>query len=466
MSVDGKGLRRLRECAIGTEVIVVQGYSPPVEMLPSTFSSPKEHRAFFFYLEKTSRQVSGIYESQFWNRLVLQAAYNHPAIRYALVALGSLHEEYEKTGDAETQQDFALQQYNLAIGKHLEALNKPNSNASDVDSYVASSMIFMCIELMQGHYLSALSLIQSAVKLYYNECSRTSSAWPAETLETLLGRLQSQAVMSLSTSVVGRVVPPTPEQFSAFAIPEQFKSVAEAKECLEFWNQSRILKRNALGQPPDREDVPVSMYLSLLAQWSLAFNRMTASVEMTAQDRLGADVVRVWQLMLEIALAIRLNNPTDRDDQTLYDFHEDKFRQTVQLSESVLSAMHGDSGNKASVKHRFTLDVGLVGPLYDTARICRDPGVRREAIRLLRSYPCREGLWDSVLAAASADRQLQLEEAAVPQVTTSADIPGWARISSADPTFHAGQRWTTVVFTRQRPLDGTEPLQFREIIVW
>jgi hypothetical protein len=48
---------------------------------------------------------------------------------------------------------------------------------------------------------------------------------------------------------------------------------------------------------------------------------------------------------------------------------------------------------------RFSLDIGIIPPLYLTATKCRDPTVRREAINLLFASPRQEGIWDSVLCA-------------------------------------------------------------------
>lgn len=66
------------------------------------------------------------------------------------------------------------------------------------------------------------------------------------------------------------------------------------------------------------------------------------------------------------------------------------------------------------------------------ARACRDPVCRRRAIRLLREFPIREGLWDSVVAARIAEHVMWLEEGAVGRAVQAAtDIPPWARITEA-----------------------------------
>lgn len=46
----------------------------------------------------------------------------------------------------------------------------------------------------------------------------------------------------------------------------------------------------------------------------------------------------------------------------------------------------------------FSLDMHSVAHLFSVAHGCRDPFIRREAVRLLKEKPRREGLWDSVYA--------------------------------------------------------------------
>jgi hypothetical protein len=187
---------------------------------------------------------------------------------------------------------------------------------------------------------------------------------------------------------------------------------------------------------------------------------------MTARDSRVANTLKIWTLMMENGISMSLDHSQDYDDQELWDLYMHNCEEVVRLAESVVKHAEIPDHGQEVTTHQFTLDFGVVGPLYDTARICRDPIIRRKAIYLLRAYPRREGLWDSLLAARSAERQMELEEAAVPEVRVAADIPGWGRISSAVPTFHPGQRWASVVYTRQQPVDGSEPESFHEVIEW
>lgn len=55
----------------------------------------EERRCFEFFLTRTASQLSGFWDSDFWNCLILRATHHQPAIRHAVLALGSLHERFE-----------------------------------------------------------------------------------------------------------------------------------------------------------------------------------------------------------------------------------------------------------------------------------------------------------------------------------------------------------------------------------
>ena len=60
-----------------------------------TRGSNEERRCFDFFLNWTASQLSGFWDSDFWNFCILRATHHQPAIRHAILALGSLQERFE-----------------------------------------------------------------------------------------------------------------------------------------------------------------------------------------------------------------------------------------------------------------------------------------------------------------------------------------------------------------------------------
>ena len=72
---------------------------------------------FTFFLHKTAPELSGYFDFDFYKRMILQISREQPAVRHAVIALGSLHQAIkagEQPGDP--MRNTSLQQYNMAIG--------------------------------------------------------------------------------------------------------------------------------------------------------------------------------------------------------------------------------------------------------------------------------------------------------------------------------------------------------------
>lgn len=112
---------------------------PSADIHPCAIS----RRAFTFFAQNTSLQLAGFFGSVFWERLVLQAAHHEPAVRHAITALGSLHENHMIGRDVEVT--FALQQYSLAITNLLAPLSQQRQRGVDV--CLISCILFTCFEV-------------------------------------------------------------------------------------------------------------------------------------------------------------------------------------------------------------------------------------------------------------------------------------------------------------------------------
>lgn len=100
-------------------------------------------RSFSFFIRRTSSQLAGFFGSEFWERLVPQAAHHESAIRHAVVAIGSLHEQ--KTVGRDSGVRFALEQYNLAIRALLAPLSQ--NKEQGVDICLMTCILFACFEV-------------------------------------------------------------------------------------------------------------------------------------------------------------------------------------------------------------------------------------------------------------------------------------------------------------------------------
>lgn len=250
--------------------------------------------------------------------------------------------------------------------------------------------------------------------------------------------------------------PPPRYPVSRMKIPQSFQSAVEAKNCLDFYFHADICGAeisgqhnelgNDIGQPEDS--------LVRLHQWSMAFDAFieVQGETLSRNERNIALVLKIQRLLYSAILDMPSN------DQTLWDKHNVAFEKMISLAEEIFD-MKGQEVSISPVKSletsflnptatpTFTLDVGIVAPLYDIACRCRDPMIRRRALHVLRMSSRHEAIYNGVLAAQIVQKVIASEEAGF-IVTSSSDVPSSARISHVSRQFDAQQRKASLCYYR------------------
>lgn len=128
--------------------------------------------------------------------------------------------------------------------------------------------------------------------------------------------------------------------------------------------------------------------------------------------------------------------------ETQFDTLLPVWRTIVSQSSKLLAIQDGYAGTNGRGTTRglgFAFDLGVIPCLYFTAIKCRDGPTRREALRLLRVYPRREGVWDSIVSAAVSAWVVGLEG----QLGEGADdvvVPEEKRVSMTNVKFNLVER--------------------------
>lgn len=138
-------------------------------------------------------------------------------------------------------------------------------------------------------------------------------------------------------------------------------------------------------------------------------------------------------------------------DRTLPETHWDMFlpdfTRLLDFAEQFTAAE-----SKIFSKGVVSVEAGIVVPLFETAMRCRDPCQRRRALALLRSAPRREGVWDSLGAAAVAESAMAAEEVGPVKPEQAGDIPDHKRIYFLNVAANINKREVHVIFFRERRL--------------
>lgn len=255
-------------------------------------------------------------------------------------------------------------------------------------------------------------------------------------------------------------------------IPEVFSSITEAKDCFDYYyhvDTSGLTPGELLNNDEAERQRTLNSMVSF-HKWSTAFDALLQArgETFTPDEQYAASILHIQRLLYSCALDMSSKTESPFSNQMQWDQYNSTFSEMVSVAESLfdetrprsaplwwttspreqpplptrplLATAAGSSQKnrrKAPTTTFFTLDAGLVAPMYDVACRCRDPSIRRRAVAVLRVSARREGIFDGLLAARIAESVIAMEESEIPSSSSRScgDIPGHARISRVSGTF-------------------------------
>ncbi|PYI05535.1 hypothetical protein BO78DRAFT_317828 [Aspergillus sclerotiicarbonarius CBS 121057] len=413
-------------------------------------ATEREVRSLQFFYEKTVPSLAGYCGSEFWGRLVMQVSQHERPVWHALVALGSLHENFEKMpgfGLVRAGYDtFALQEYLKAIRALLGPTDSPPaslihaaspSEGLTVDVCLISCILFVCFEILSSHYVAALSHIQSGMNIlgevsydpssgsYHHPFLRPStvSALEMGNLRRIFIRLRSQVWALTRTDMDQPLIDPVPSEGTfPLDVPECFASLAEARDLFEHYSYVFRHEYNKMGsteaESPEHGAAFIQTCVSLFQRWSMALDQFerTRGPSLTTKEHIGLKILQIHRCNQAMAFQHHMSGATDPSG---WDMCNPMFQEIISLAASVVelsgedgssSTPQPDPSGQRTFKPSFTLDMGIIGPLYDVATLCRDPLMRRRAVDILRTASRQEGVFNSYVCAVAAERVIALEE--------------------------------------------------------
>lgn len=203
--------------------------------------SAEEKRGFDFFLRNTAAELSGYYDSSFWEKLILAASTQKPFLRHAVIALGALHEDFSRkrlapsTPPAEDPKaQFALSQYAKAIGSLRRSLS---SEMEEPLTALMSCILFVCFDSLRGWYESAMLHLQSGLRILRDmKNSSTVCHIIKDNIAPLFMRLSIQSIIYVETKsthekkALARQLEAV--SWKEIVLSEEFENLEEARNAL------------------------------------------------------------------------------------------------------------------------------------------------------------------------------------------------------------------------------------------
>ncbi|EED23224.1 mercuric reductase, putative [Talaromyces stipitatus ATCC 10500] len=394
---------------------------PPLQRMTSSLDPFKcdevEGRYFRLFQEELAFDLSGYFETPFWTRIIPQQCHHEPAIKHAIFALSALYKSAmsSKTNTANLDDEhfkFALVQQSQAINSLRRDLS---SGRPQMRLALVASLLFSCFESFHGDWETASQQIYSGLNIlkHLSEDERRHATNGLADMDFEVGltlrRLKLQILSFLAMNPmcehpfndlnVEEVMPDIPDQFTTFN--EAF--AAATNLAVSVLRHSRRSARcgNELGP---RELIAQQYLQGLVDQWNKAYEPIFLKIcqSIVNQAYLGALQLRICVWKCEIMIAASLSNT-----EVVYDSFITQFQRITHFARHVLQT---DQAIRQSDGPRLQYGMGLIMALFYTATRCRDFSVRREAIAILRKWPCTNGIWHSLQAAKVAEWIADIEE--------------------------------------------------------
>ncbi|OBT45177.1 hypothetical protein VE00_04285 [Pseudogymnoascus sp. WSF 3629] len=394
--------------------------APPPPYL--NLNGPDDVINFEYFQKVCTREFSVYFNATLWKQIILKAAHTEPFVLHAALAIGSLsRHNLQAPAYLVSAFEYSMKKYSLA-SKMLG--DRMRNGTADWKLAILGSLMFVAIEVLQGHELGALMHIRSGEAIVKSLPSSSPD------LLSTLGRSEprysgginptDEDSKDLVTAYTRLSVEEYP--FLGFCVstytprprlPLKLITLKDARTSLnsivaamhtffrKFWEEG--LKTLPLSPLPDIIATELSDVQLSLQSWREAMDEfLSAQKELNEEVALGSDALSVQHLVAWIKTSTYFF-----ENQLVYDNFLPQFEKIVDLTTKVVHADHS-----AYLKSRgpcYTLDIAIAQPLYFVACRCRDTNLRRRAIATMKLVG-KEGIYTGKTVAKVAEWVVATEE--------------------------------------------------------
>lgn len=409
--------------------------APLASILPLTaiFDNQAEYLYFLHFRDETSLDLSGTTWQPIWDSVILRTCNSSMAIRHLAMSVAAISKARDFPSTTNEHHVFAGQFYGKGLRElQITIASKPREEGMRI-ALIASTLIF-CYENLQGEFKGAIVHMKSALimmrqrlstcKRKYSIMQRYSSIpnFEDELLEVFVRADKNFMVRMDDSPAAGVSILDIAHPVEEFYMPHAFRDLREAKNFLEHFSfvamplLARLPHTFMYESATEFEFDGAQLKLfQQFRQWQVAFAPLFAAtlLEPASMNFITAATIRILALTIEMSVQKLITN-SNADD-----FCEKETLEVLHLAERITT--------DPRFKRTFVYDCGLVPGLFIVVVLSRNQGLRRDAIRILRSAKGRvEVTWDAGSTAdmveAMMAAELKSQEAASSSIDSQQDI--------------------------------------------
>jgi hypothetical protein len=391
--------------------------------------NPEEWTYFQRFCNYTVNRLSGLRESDFWSRVVLQATQSEPSIRHAATAIGALDlQVFTRAGDEDVikfRHQFAYKEYQKAIVGMRKALSEKDC---DIRTRLIACILFACFEAYHGNCEVALVQIFSGIEMmeeHNKKRKKEDSTSNGPRLPPVDPELvQALVALEIQATAWGDSRPCELhlERMKDCAaavesgMPFEFSRIKHAVVILALnmtwgihlrFSQAHLVRHEGSIVPPfvglgpcanEPAAHELNRCLASFKVWSAAFEPLYRKARSAAGEKIFEAATQVRMDYLGGLAWVASGSPSIG---MYYRRYTKELKEIVALSKVLLDI--GDS-QIFSLEMRFVLPLAVVGLNY------RHRAMRQECIRILTPMSRREAIWDASMMGRIMSFQAEIEE--------------------------------------------------------
>ncbi|KAM0281457.1 hypothetical protein ACHAQH_003487 [Verticillium albo-atrum] len=344
-----------------------------------------EGRAFQYFSRVVGPVLAGPQDAYFWTHLVMQFGHFAPAVRHAVLAISSLHEDFQNGKRISSElpgNPFALKHYNASL-RHIQA-------ARDENLVLLTCVLYLCVAYLLGDIDSVIRHCWYGIAII---AESGCSGWARDYLLPIFRRLHASP-FAAGPFRKGTPLPLDFHMDSEDMNTHPFATTAEAETSLcDLKNLMRDLSPkgpSSMQSLPKCEPGYRAHCEGLLDRWLL---RVTPLLESPAASTAERCLLCHLRASFE-TLRIQVNTGGD-DSEMSFDRHTEQFRTMMDLAEEAAALRAVPPVSMQPQRACFTFEPGLLPVLSFTSSRCRDLPIRLKALTLMGSVvAAKEGLFD------------------------------------------------------------------------
>jgi len=408
-------VRFIRDDRTSTPVLL------PAVSLIAPHRGGDERRAFNYFTKRAAPIFAGSADGDFWKVLVPRLAQTRDFVWDMVVCISSLLEHVPygslvttfKPASARTiinhRHRQALKFYNRAIANVREQALR---NEMDDSLALLSCVLFATVEYQQRNIKTGRDLIKMGCKMLPQILTNPKSSPTSLAVQQVVAPFVLRKAVLIAT--LGTVLPP---EWIVNAEPTStlqavlVKRPALNRARMEFHSlvyHSYEVSRVGDIVPDNNDDDPgllvfISSRETLLEQLTCWRNSFVRDWSQTTDSE--AKAIYSYMLMYWAVCFISLGACASRSELA-FDRYTDHFVAIIEHVEVYLRYSAGTAADQLLISG---FDPGIIPPLYFCAMKCRDPILRRKALKLMGDAPRQENLW-AFLAPDRVAEKVILEE--------------------------------------------------------